>query len=181
MQSVSRRATRLLACGVVAVSTGHQAAIAQIVVVTGKRIPCCGISMSFDQFMSNFAGWSSSSSFSVPEAEAFMVAGWGDWLKRETLPKAAMTISVCAISQASPASRAITRDSLDLERRAAANQMLFAALPNFLNTQSDGLIVAVQFTDGTQQQYRHTSFSGLVEMPRTYIPGNGIAGSTCTG
>jgi hypothetical protein len=116
----------------------------------------------------------------VPESEAFQVLAWGNWLKPAT-PGPAMTISVCAMTMATPATRAITKNSDPLERRAAANQMFFASLPNFANTRAEGLVIAVVFSDGTQQQYRHTTLAGLQEMPNSYTPGTGVAGSSCTG
>lgn len=182
MAKLLGRTSRVVAIGALsagAIASGNASAQTQVIVITGSRIVSSG--QSFDSFMSsNFWGGSSSTSFSAPEGEtAYLASQYAQWIFKQVTPKAAITMDICAMSTVTATSRAVTKNSEDLERRAAANQVFYGNLPNFANTQRDGLIVAIVFSDGTQEQYRHTTMSGLQPMSGTLVPGTGT--SRCPG
>lgn len=169
------------AAAAVAVPSSASAQVAQVTIRGTRSIPCCGVTISLDSYMSSFFGSSSyySGGFDQPEGEAYAF-NWGKWLTKPITPSAAMTLDACSMSRDGGA-RLITKDSLPLERAAAATAMYFQNLPNFINTRKEGLILAVIFGDGSQEQYRHSTTGQLIPMSDTFIPGTGISGSHCTG
>lgn len=147
----------------------------QTVIITGHYQQS---SPAFDSWATQYFPGPAGDSFSFPEGEA-LASIFGPWIQKKVTPKAAMTIDVCSMSKSTPASRAVTKNSEDAERWAAANQIFYGSLPNFVNTKKDGLIVAIVFSDGSQEIYRHTTMSGLQPVSGTYIPGTGV--SNCAG
>lgn len=176
--SSNRRTSRLLAVGVVSITAGtcHTVQAQQVVVVTGSR-PVYSASYTFDSFMSsNFAPSGNSSYIPVVEGElGYLASEFAGWIIKPLTPTAAMTLDICAMSKTTAATREVTKDSLPEERKAAANQVFFGNLPNFSNVQKDGLIVAVIFSDGSKEQFRHTTAAGLIPMSGTFIPGTGTS------
>ena len=178
------RVSRLLAWGVLAAASTPAPTLAQtqVIIITGSRPPCCSYSISFDTFMSSYTRPYSTSSFDAPEGEAFMVAGWGSTVKKPVTPTAAMELHSCnAVLKGNQAAMDITKDSLDFLRQPAATQLYFATFPNFVNTQRDGLRITVTFGDGSKETYRHLSAGRLDPVPDTFVPGNGVPRSACSG
>lgn len=178
-----KKGRRVLAIGAAAVSamsvTPTVSAADQQIIVTGTRPPCCGVTMSFDDFMTGYTSPYSSTSFSVPEGEAYKVAGYKDWLQNQVVPKAAIKMSVCVTTDSQM--RSTTKNDEPTYLDSIANQLYFTQLPNFVNRDKDGLILSTRFSDGTVVEYRHTSMYGLLRTSTPVILGTGIPGSDCTG
>ncbi len=181
----TRRAVRVLSATVAAGSMFCQSAASatQTVTITGARMggyTCCYYG-GFDGWMTSFFGNSTMSDlgFSVPESEAYAF-NFGQWITNWFIPKAQMSLNVCNPDpRITASSRGITKYSEDLERLAAANQIMSATIPNFVNLKKDGLTVQVTFGDSTKEAYRHTTFGGWQAVPGSLSPGNGVAGSAC--
>jgi hypothetical protein len=91
-----------------------------------------------------------------------------------------MEISTCNTGfKLTPTTLAITADSDQAMRVSAANQIYFDNLPNFINKDKNGLIVSVTYSDGTYEQYRHTTLAAMQPVDGSYKPGDGVAGSAC--
>jgi hypothetical protein len=96
--------------------------------------------------------------------------------------KMPVKVSACSSDpRITEATRNTTSHDEDLIRRTAANQILNAALANFINTKRDGLILTVEFSDGGLEDYRHTTFGGWGRVDGTLKLGTGVAGSKCQG
>lgn len=171
---LSRRAVGLLA----ALGSAGVSAQTQQVVIVGSKFTSYA---NFDPFMTTYfsSGPMSDWGFSPPEAEAYTTE-YGNIIVWNTSSGIKhITIDVCSADpRITPSTRDITRDSEDLERRAAANQVAFAMYPNLINTRRDALTMAMRWGDGSSESFRHTSMSGW--LPNGEIQGGtGVARSAC--
>jgi hypothetical protein len=173
------RFVKVIAVGAASASMAAAASAQERVVIVGRR-DCCAYTMSFDSFANSYFGSANSYStgFDVPESEAFML-GWNIF-KNQT-PSPVIKTDVCNAGglKLTAQTLSITRNSEDLERLAAANQIYYDNLPNFINRRKDGLLLDVTFSDGSYEQYRHTTMYGMRAVSGTYKPGTGV--SKCHG
>ncbi len=187
----SRRAVRVLSTIVIGASllgetqnADAQTSLGTVVIVGTKTTNySSGYSTGFDGYMTNFFGGAtmSDSGFSGPESEAYQYA-YGNviWPSTPTATGTHMKIHACTPDpRITETTRSVTASSEDVERRVAANQIMTALMPNFINTKKDGLTVQITFTDGSVERYRHTSLYGWQPIPNTFVAGNGVVGSAC--